>query len=87
VIVRAWDIAEKRSIVLHSEHSKARTSKPGDDGSMQASLIGLRHLEQARIPISARLYSGLGWADGTMLALDQAGALSSLSPITIDKER
>jgi hypothetical protein len=41
---------------------------------MQASLIGLRHLEQARIPISARLYSGLGWADGTMLALDQAGS-------------
>jgi hypothetical protein len=54
---------------------------------MQASLIGLRHLEQARIPISARLYSGLAWADGTMLALDQAGALSSLSPITFDNER
>jgi hypothetical protein len=44
---------------------------------MQVSLIGLRHLEQARIPISARLNSGSGWMDGMMLALDQAGARHS----------
>jgi hypothetical protein len=52
---------------------------------MQASLIGLRHLEQARIPISARLNSGLGWTDGMMLALDQAGAQHSQSPVGADK--
>ncbi len=58
-------------------------SKPGADGSMQDSLMGLWHLEQARTPISARrLNSELGWTDGMMLALDQAGALqNSQSPI------
>jgi hypothetical protein len=48
---------------------------------MQASLIGLWHLEHARIPISARLYSGSGWTDGMMLALDQAGARHSQLPV------
>jgi len=48
---------------------------------MQASLIGLWHLEHARILISARLYNGLGWTDGMMLALDQAGAQHSQSPV------
>lgn len=51
---------------------------------MQASLIGLRHLGHARIPISARLYIGLGWTDGMMLALDQAGAQHSQSPVGAD---
>jgi hypothetical protein len=54
---------------------------------MQASLIGLRHFEQAMIPISARLYRGLGWTDGMMLALDQAGAQHSQSPVGADKGR
>jgi hypothetical protein len=36
--------------------------------------MGLPHMEHARIPNSARLYSGLGWVDGMMLALGQAGA-------------
>jgi hypothetical protein len=54
---------------------------------MQASLIGLWHLEHARIPTSALLYGGLGWTDGMMLALDQAGALHSQSPVGTDKER
>jgi hypothetical protein len=52
---------------------------------MQASRIGLRHLEHVRIPISARLNSGLGWTDGMMLALDQAGAQHSQSPVGADK--
>jgi hypothetical protein len=30
---------------------------------MQASRIGLPHLEHGRIPISARLYNGLRWID------------------------
>jgi hypothetical protein len=34
---------------------------------MQVSLIGLRHLEQARIPISARVNSGSDWIDGMTL--------------------
>jgi hypothetical protein len=51
---------------------------------MQASRIGLRHLEHVRIPISARLNSGLGWTDGMMLALDQAGAQHSQSPVGAD---
>jgi hypothetical protein len=34
---------------------------------MQASLIGLPHLEHGRIPISARLYIGLRWSDDIML--------------------
>lgn len=54
-------------------------SKPGADGSIQDSLIGLWHLEQARIPISARQYSGSGWMDGMMLALDQEGGSATLS--------
>jgi hypothetical protein len=46
------------------------------------SLIGLRHLEQARIPISERLKSGLGWIEGMMRSLCLAGALpNSLSPV------
>ena len=50
---------------------------------MQASRIGLPHLEHGRIPISARLYSGLGWIDDIMRPLYLAGALPiSLSPIT-----
>jgi hypothetical protein len=48
---------------------------------MQASRIGLWHLEHKRIPISARLYSGSGWTDGMMLALDRAGARHSQSPV------
>ena len=53
------------------KHSKVRTSKPGADGSMQDSLMGLWHLEQARTPISARrLNRELGWTDGMMLARD-----------------
>jgi hypothetical protein len=36
--------------------------------------MGLPHLEHAKMPISARLWSGSGWVDGMMLALDQAGA-------------
>jgi hypothetical protein len=41
-----------------------RTSKPCAAGSMQVSLIGLRHLEQAKIPISARLLNnGSGWME------------------------
>ena len=43
--------------------------------------MGLLHLEHARIPISARLYGGSGWMDGIMLALDQAGARHSQSPV------
>jgi hypothetical protein len=47
---------------------------------MQANRIGLPHLEHGRIPISARLYSGVG---RIMLPLYWAGALPiSLSPIT-----
>ena len=50
---------------------------------MQANRIGLPHLEHGRIPISARLYSGLGWIDDIMRPLYLAGALPiSLSPIT-----
>jgi hypothetical protein len=48
---------------------------------MQDSLIGLWHLERARTPSSARQYSGSGWMDGMMLALDQAGARHSQSPV------
>ena len=64
-----------------------RTSKPGDDGSMQVSLIGLWHLEHARIPISARLWTGSGWRDVMILALDQAEAQYSQSPVGADKGR
>ena len=46
--------------------------------------MGLPHSEHARIPISARLYSGIS-VDGMMLALDQAGAQYSQSPVTADK--
>jgi hypothetical protein len=47
---------------------------------MQANRIGLPHLEHGRIPISARLYSGLSWIDDIIVL---AGALPiSLSPIT-----
>jgi len=50
---------------------------------MQASRIGLPHLVHGRIPISARLYNGLGWIDDIMRPLYWAGALPiSLSPIT-----
>jgi hypothetical protein len=50
---------------------------------MQANRIGLPHLEHGRIPISARLYSGVGRIDDIMLPLYWAGALPiSLSPIT-----
>jgi len=49
--------------------------------------MGLPHLEHARIPISARLWSGSGWVDGMMLAFDQAGAQDSQSPVTADKGR
>ena len=52
---------------------------------MQASRIGLWHLEHATIAISARLKSGLGWTDGMMLALDRAGAQRSQSPVDADK--
>ena len=49
---------------------------------MQANRIGLPHLEQGRIPISARLYIGFRWIDDIMLPLYWAGALPiSLSPI------
>ena len=49
---------------------------------MQDSLIGLRHLEQARIPISERLNSGTGWIEGMTHSLCWAGALpNSQSPI------
>jgi hypothetical protein len=41
---------------------------------MWDSLMGSPHVEHARIPISARLYSGLMSVDGLMLALDQTGA-------------
>jgi hypothetical protein len=41
-------------------------SKPGADGSMQDSLIGLWHLEQARTPISARLIGMDGWHDARL---------------------
>ncbi|MEA2915130.1 MAG: hypothetical protein QOJ15_7211 [Bradyrhizobium sp.] len=44
--------------------------------------MGLPHLEHARIPISATLYSGLECVDGIMFALDQAGAQDSQSPVT-----
>jgi hypothetical protein len=54
---------------------------------MQASLIGLWHLEHARIRTSALLYIGLGWTDGMIHALDQVGALHSQSPVGADKER
>jgi hypothetical protein len=54
---------------------------------MQVSLIGLRHLEHATLTISARLSGGLGWRDGMMLALDQAGAQRSQSPVDADKGR
>jgi hypothetical protein len=60
-------------------------SKPGADGSIQDSLMGLWHLEQAMTPISARrLNNELGWTDGMMLALDQAGTRHSQS--TVDAE-
>ena len=63
-------------------------SKPGADGSMQDSLMGLWQLEQARTPISARrLNSELGWTDGMMLALDQAGARHSQSPVDAELGR
>jgi hypothetical protein len=49
---------------------------------MQVSLIGLRHLEQARIPISARLNSGSGWIDGMTLFPMLGGSVQhSQSPI------
>ena len=49
---------------------------------MQASRIGLPHLEHGRIPISARLCNGFRWTDDIMLPLCWAGALPiSLSPI------
>ena len=63
-------------------------SKPGADGSMQDSLMGLWQLEQARTPISARrLNIELGWTDGMMLALDQAGARHSQSPVDAELGR
>ncbi len=63
-------------------------SKPGADGSMQDSLMGLWHVEQARTPISARrLNCELGWTDGMMLALDQAGARHSQSPVDAEVGR
>jgi hypothetical protein len=47
---------------------------------MHANRMGLPHLEHGRIPISARLNSGI---DDIMLPLHRAGALPiSLSPIT-----
>jgi hypothetical protein len=50
---------------------------------MQTSLIGLRHLEQARIPISERLNSG-GWIEGMTHSLGWAGAQYSQSPMDAD---
>jgi hypothetical protein len=50
---------------------------------MQANRIGLPHLEQGRIPISARLYIVFRCIDDIMLPLYWAGALPiSLSPKT-----
>lgn len=50
---------------------------------MQASRIGMPHLEHGKIPISARLCSGFGWIVDIMLPPYWAGALPiSLSPTT-----
>ena len=50
---------------------------------MQANRIGLPHLGHGRIPISARLCSGVGRIDDIMLPLYWAGALPiSQSPMT-----
>jgi hypothetical protein len=54
---------------------------------MQASLIGLWHLEHETIAISARLAGGLRCTDAMMVALDQAGAQHSQSPVDADKGR
>jgi len=50
----------KLSLVLQVAHSKIRTSNAGAAGSMRDNLMGLAHLEHAKIPISARENSGLG---------------------------
>jgi hypothetical protein len=48
----------KLLVVSQFAHSKVRTSKPAEAGSMQANLMGLPHFEHAKMPISARLNSG-----------------------------
>jgi hypothetical protein len=51
---------------------------------MQDSLIGLWHLEQARIPISERLNSGTGWIEG--MTLPYVGRGRAVPSVT-DKRR
>jgi hypothetical protein len=62
-------------------------SKPGADASMQDSLIGLWHLEQARTPISAQLNSGSGMDGWHDASLKQAGAQNSLSQVDAEDGR
>ena len=57
-----------------------RTSKPRAAGSMQVSLIDLRHFEQARIPISARLNSGFGWIEGMNTSPVLGGSVQHSQP-------
>lgn len=42
-----WIETAKLSVVSHFAHSKVRTSKPGEVGSMQANLMGLPHFKHA----------------------------------------